>query len=227
MNCEPNSLAIFLDFLKTVLGVGVGAWLAFKANRRAQEILKKEAELAAANIASLCLSRQWNDYRVFQKEIARYQDEARRQNPSLPPWEDLPKAMQLPTIPKHFDDSVRFDFDKLYFLFGKGHESLLGELTVVENRYANFSLYVRTYNDLRVEAHKKLSDSAEAGKEFSVEEARRLLGNSLHTQLEFYAKAILEALPSNKSHIEGIAPILEQTLLERFGKKALVMKIRF
>ena len=227
MTCEPNILSIAIDIFKTILGVAIGAWLAFKVNRRAQDVIKRDTELAAATIATFCLSRQWNDYRVFGKEIANYQNAARTSDPSLPPWDTLPKQMQLPTIPKRFDASANFDFDKLYFLFGKGHESLLGELSISQNRYANFSHYVETFNALKVQAHQKLSDAVDGNFEFSIEKAERLLGHSLYTQLEFYAKAVLESIPANMHHIEKIAPMLEDALTKKFGPGALIMKLRF
>lgn len=217
---------ILVDVLKTIAGVFIGAWLAFKLNRRAQERLKKEAEQGAAIVTSLTMARLWSDYKNFETSIEGHKRKVEATHPGLPQWDTLPRHMKLPKMPKAFDE-LKFDFGSLSFLFMEGHEALLGELHMCQSRYANFALYVCEYNEALIEAHRKIVEKLGSANEVPINELKQILGAELLSRLDFFADAVLISVTSDMAHIKRVSAILESALNKHFGPGVRYMKLRF
>ena len=108
-----------LEITRTVLGVFVGAMLAFRLNRLAQERLKRDDEREAAILVSFTLSRLWNDYKNFSISIAEHKVRLEELHPGMPSWDKLPIHLPLPTIPKAFEE-IKFEFSSLRNQRGRG-----------------------------------------------------------------------------------------------------------
>ena len=215
-----------LEIMKTVLGVFVGAMLAFRLNRLTQEQLKRDDQREAAILVSLTLSRLWNDYKNFSTSIAEHKVRLEKLHPGMPSWDKLPVHLPLPTFPKAFEE-IKFEFSSLPFLFGIGYESLLGELHMCQERYANFTHFVTEYNAAHVEAHRQVIEKFGAMGEAPMSEIEKSLGPVLYLRLEFLAGAVLTSIEKDMAHIRRVNGELEVALSRHFGPGVKYMKLRF
>ncbi len=218
-------LPILGDVIKTIIGVIAGATLAFHLNRKAQERLKKETEQGAAIVASLTVARLWSDYTNFADNLEKHKLKVIRVHPNLPAWDTLPQHMRLPTMPKVFEN-LKFDFGSLPFLFQAGYESLLGELHMLQSRYANFAMYVGEFNEAHVEAHRRIVEKLGLDNDVPLNELSKILGADLYRRLEFFADAVLKSVSYDMAHIRRVAPLLEGALAKHFGPGVKFMKLR-
>jgi len=179
------------NFVTTLLGVGLGAWLAFKIDRRKS---REERELAernrrdeesarrasAVNLAIHQLSRMYSAMMQFRNEVV----DPMRKSPAA--W------YEMPPTDIYCGGRIELEFSSLQFLFSSSDPGIMAMLAMEETRFANLVLLVNRRNAMHLDQlqpmqeRKGLEGSAELG---AIEKA---LGPRIVSSMKSYTGPIIE-----------------------------------
>lgn len=128
MCLTPSDCAIpspWLDFIKTLTGVFVGAILAFCTNLWIQHLHRRRNNLATGNMALAVLSRQYGDFVMFRAGLKQELEDRSA-------W---PRWLQIQPTVFSLSDHLRIDLPSLAFLFEHERADLLAKLVWTDTKY--------------------------------------------------------------------------------------------
>lgn len=115
----------WLDFIKTLTGVFVGAILAFGTNLWIQHLHRRRNNLATGNMALAVLSRQYGDFVIFRANLNRELED----RSAWPGW------LQIQPTVFGLSEHLRIDVHSLAFLFEHERFDLLEKLVWTDTKY--------------------------------------------------------------------------------------------
>ena len=196
-------------FFGTITATFVGAGLAFLSNQVAQRLTRRADNLAAGNVAMTTLSQQLGDYRNYARAVR----EELEQRSEIPLW------IRIRPIPCSFDATLRFDFEKLGFVFDNS-PSLMGKLAVTQRRYFQLAKIAKLHFDTASDIQTRISSKVEWRKlSITDDMLRHEIGSAIVAQQASLSELILEHVNRGEAEYMQMADELYEALRKRFGSR--------
>lgn len=124
-SCGTDWGELIIQTLAGLVGVFVGAYLAFRNERTKDEAKAKTERAAAANLAAHTLGQMYSAMKQYQQEVV----EPTRKSPAR--WLEMrPSALYV-------GQPLTFDMPALQFLFASNDADVVNQLAVEARRFAN------------------------------------------------------------------------------------------
>lgn len=213
---EGCTLPFWLDVLKTLLGVFVGALLAFFVNIRIQRLERKRQEKAAGNLMLAVLSKQFGDFVIAKAGILMDKENSLDKAHHTPRWNQL-----QPTL-FQFSDELKTDMSEMGFLIDAGKHHVLEKLVLANTRYHDLAQLIERHSEAAKERQSRLEQTIRENPNLPFEDAARLLGGELVGRLDSLVGALYLRIERDQQAYVDAGKALRESLIGLFGREGLM-----
>jgi hypothetical protein len=204
---------MWFEFLTAIFaplaGVGLGAWLAFRNERRHRVAEKRDADVTSLNLAVHALSEIWNITKDLQAQM-------------VDPVRDHPvRWVALRPCPE-IRESVEFDTGRLAFLFENGHTQLPAMVALELRRFAALRQMVEEHARWHGVRLQERVAAAGLQKGATEQELADACGPHVKAMVEALANGIFESVDANVHSTRRAADALADAGRQIFPDRTVI-----
>jgi len=200
-----------LSLVSTLGASFVGAYFAFKLQRRRDKDDRQDRDITAANIAIFTLALQANKLHNLKTQF-------------VEPYKGTPLAfLQMPPTTGVDTELLSVDASSLSFLLQTPNPNLLGEVAIASGLYLGVIDAFKQRSRLHLEEFQPKAEEVGlvSGNDYALEEIRERLGDRLWTSLQLATAACVEMIDPAIRDVEAAGAGLRSATLAAFPKAPL------
>jgi hypothetical protein len=194
----------------TLLGILIGAWLAFRFATVSRELVRQDENVGAGNLALFCITTMFNQTRQYQKEIV---DPYRKRSDA---WFNMAASLPL-------NEKLEFATKDLSFI-AQSDPKAFGDLLIEQERFRILAYSIQSHRDITLEKVWPTLSTAgiPMGASMAVSDVENILGPGLVKQLKVTTAGIINNVDENVLSLQQAFSGLRKALKRMYPHRKFI-----